>query len=90
MANTLTISIAGFGFVGQAVYGSLNKQGRELCLIHDPPQGLNNFEEYLTNIIGPSKRYYYTYDEVNILFEVIDDGRGLYSDFDFIFGSDIK
>ena len=41
------IAIAGFGFVGQAVYGSLNKKGIDNCVLHDPPQGLDNFDELL-------------------------------------------
>jgi len=47
MTRILNIGIAGFGFVGQAVYGSLNKQGQESCTIHDPPQQLDNFDKLL-------------------------------------------
>lgn len=47
MSRILNIGIVGFGFVGQALYGSLNKEGIENCIIHDPPQQLDNFDKLL-------------------------------------------
>jgi len=41
------LAIAGFGFVGQALYSALNKQGRSNCVIHDPPQKLDSFPKLI-------------------------------------------
>ena len=41
------LGISGFGFVGQALFSALNKQGISNCVIHDPPQKLDNFPKLI-------------------------------------------
>lgn len=43
------IGIAGFGFVGQALYGSIKAEARGDTVLYDPPKGLNDHEDLFSS-----------------------------------------
>ncbi|MFA5132660.1 MAG: hypothetical protein WC444_05060 [Candidatus Paceibacterota bacterium] len=45
----MNIGIAGFGFVGQAVYASLKPEYKKQCIIYDPPKGFDNFDQLIAS-----------------------------------------